>query len=93
MKTKNPDANDLDDEEKEILAAYRSGSLELGKPSANLALVAKETLKKSRNINIRLTENDLVSIKMLAAREGLPYQTLIGSLIHKYAAGSLKDVA
>jgi predicted DNA binding CopG/RHH family protein len=50
-------------------------------------------LKKSRNINIRLTENDLVSIKMLAAREGLPYQTLIGSLIHKYAAGSLKDVA
>ncbi|HXP90099.1 MAG TPA: hypothetical protein VN931_04110 [Fibrobacteria bacterium] len=93
MKTKNPDANDLDDEEKEILAAYRNGSLELGKPSANLALVAKETLKKSRNINIRLTENDLVSIKMLAAREGLPYQTLIGSLIHKYAAGSLKDVA
>jgi len=43
----------------------------------------------SKNINIRISENDLQSIKLLAAREGMPYQTLIGSIIHKYAAGYL----
>ena len=46
-------------------------------------------MKKNKNINIRISENDLQSIKLLAAKEGMPYQTLIGSLIHKYASGYL----
>ena len=82
----------LDDEELGILEAYESGKLKQGKPAKKLIEVAKQTLKKNKNINIRITENDLSSIKMKAAREGLPYQTLIGSLLHKYASGYLKEV-
>ena len=81
----------LDKEESEILNAYESGMLKKAKPSLSLIEAAKATLKKNKNINIRITENDLNSIKMKAAREGLPYQTLIGSLLHKYASGYLKE--
>ena len=81
----------LDEEETEILSAFESGKLKLAAPSKKLVEIAKITLKKNKNINIRITENDLVSIKMKAAREGLPYQTLIGSLLHKYASGYLKE--
>lgn len=82
----------LDDEELGILEAFESGKLKQGKAPKALLDAAKQTLKKNKNINIRITENDLTSIKMKAAREGLPYQTLIGSLLHKYASGYLKEV-
>lgn len=82
----------LDDEEIGILEAFESGKMKQGKPAKALIEAAKQTIKKNKNINIRITENDLSSIKMKAAREGLPYQTLIGSLLHKYASGYLKEV-
>ncbi|MBT4668579.1 MAG: hypothetical protein HOC17_03465 [Candidatus Ruthia sp.] len=50
---------------------------------------AKNTFKKDKRINIRLTSNDLNNIQIKAAKEGLPYQTLISSIIHKYANGEL----
>lgn len=81
----------LDQEELEILSAYEKGQLKNSPVSSKIMEVAVETLKKNRNINIRITENDLISIKRIAAREGLPYQTLIGSVIHKYAAGYFKE--
>ena len=81
----------LDEEETEILDAYESGALKFTGVSKKFVNAAKATLKKNKNINIRITENDLSSIKMKAAREGLPYQTLIGSLLHKYASGYLKE--
>jgi len=81
----------LDAYEQEILERYESGHMERGKVSNSLLEAARETMKKTRNINIRISENDLESIKLRAVREGLPYQTLIGSLIHRYAAGTLKD--
>jgi len=81
----------LDTYEQEILERYESGRMEQGNVSGSLLEAARETMKKKRNINIRISENDLESIKLRAVREGLPYQTLIGSLIHKYAAGTLKD--
>jgi predicted DNA binding CopG/RHH family protein len=46
--------------------------------------IAKATMAKTKNINIRLTESDLFKLKSAAAREGIPYQTLAGSLIHKH---------
>lgn len=46
---------------------------------------AKYTLAKSKSISIRLTPSDLERIKAKAIREGMPYQTLIGSVLHKYA--------
>jgi predicted DNA binding CopG/RHH family protein len=87
-KFKNPDK--LNAEELEILEAYNSGKLQGAPVSELMMLAAKETLKKNKNINIRISENDLESIKMLAAREGMPYQTLIGSILHKYASGYLQ---
>lgn len=77
--------------EMEILQLYEDGRL---KPSSKLTdyqAIARTTLKKNRKINIRLPENDLIALKQRAAREGIPYQTLIGSILHKYASGFLKE--
>ena len=88
----NPPPNyTLDNEELEILEAYEKGLLEGEPVSDALILAAKETTKKNKTINIRISENDLHSIKLIAAKEGMPYQTLIGSLIHKYASGYLQN--
>ena len=46
---------------------------------------------KTKNINIRISEYDLAKVKQKSAGEGLPYQTLISSVIHKYIAGKLID--
>jgi predicted DNA binding CopG/RHH family protein len=48
-------------------------------------------MKKNRKINIRISENDLSALQRRAAREGIPYQTLIGSVLHKYVSGFLKE--
>ena len=47
--------------------------------------------RKSRNINIRISEYDLEQVKRRAEREGLPYQTLISSILHKYVSDQLVD--
>ena len=50
---------------------------------------ARNTLKKDRRINLRLTQKDYHQIQVKAIEEGIPYQTLISSIIHKYLNGSL----
>jgi len=50
---------------------------------------AKSTLKKEKRINLRLTQKDYHQIQIKAIEEGIPYQTLISSLVHKYLNGSL----
>ena len=82
---------DLDEYEKEILEAYESGKLKLSKPRTDYQTIARNTMRKNRKINIRISENDLSALQRKAAREGLPYQTLIGSVLHKYASGFLKE--
>lgn len=52
----------------------------------------RPTFRKDRRLNIRLSSKDLEAIQKRALAEGLPYQTLISSLLHKYAAGRLKEV-
>ena len=52
---------------------------------------AESTFKKSRRVNIRLSPNDLDAIQKRAIEEGVPYQTLISSLVHKYANGKLVE--
>jgi len=78
---------ELDKEEQEIFDAYERGEF---KPVENFAKrkkllqqYARNTLNKTRNINIRLSERDLQKLKARAAREGIPYQTLAASLIHR----------
>ena len=86
-------ATELDDYEKEILDAFENGLLKPAKVQTNFQEIARNTLKKNRKINIRIPENDLSSIQRRAAREGIPYQTLIGSVLHKFASGYFKEVA
>lgn len=81
----------LDEYEKEILALYENGRLKPAKTQTDYQIIARNTLKKSRKINIRISENDLSALQRRAAREGIPYQTLIGSVLHKYASGFLKE--
>jgi len=80
---------ELDKEEKEIVADFNSGDFASVKKirleKAKYRNYAKLTLNKSRNISIRLPEKDLQKIKSKAAAKGLPYQTLLSSLIHQYA--------
>lgn len=81
----------LDAEEKEISKAVEEGkankiSLD-DKTRRTYAEAAQFTLNKTKNINIRLSERMLYRLKMKAMEEGIPYQTLVGSILHKYAAG------
>lgn len=81
----------LDEYESEIMEAFESGKLKPAKSQDDFQQIARNTLKKNRKINIRISENDLAALQRRAAREGLPYQTLIGSVLHKYASGFLKE--
>jgi len=53
---------------------------------------AKATFRKDRRLNVRLSSKDLEAIQKRALAEGPPYQTLISSLLHKYAPGRLTEV-
>ena len=83
--------NILDEFEKEILEAYENGKLKPLKSKVDYQSIARETMQKNRKINIRISENDFSALQRRAAREGIPYQTLIGSVLHKYASGFLKE--
>ena len=52
---------------------------------------ARATARKDQRSNIRLTQRDLTAIKSIALEEGMPYQTLIASVLHKYVTGRLVD--
>ena len=55
--------------------------------------MARKSLRKGRRINIRLSERDVRGLQISALREGIPYQTLIASVLHKYVAGQLRASA
>jgi len=80
---------ELTKEEKQILKDYGDGKFvpvkDLNKVKTELKLVAKNTLDKTRNINIRVTQKILYKLKRKAMEEGIPYQTLVSSILHKYA--------
>jgi predicted DNA binding CopG/RHH family protein len=85
----------LDREEKRLLDSYERGEWrsvkDRGAEIAKLRRYARITLQKNRRINIRLSERDLVGIQTHAIEEGLPYQTLISSILHKYLRGALTE--
>jgi len=53
--------------------------------------IAKSTLKKDKRVNLRMSSKDLEAIKTYAVEEGLPYQTLMSSVLHKFVTGRLID--
>jgi predicted DNA binding CopG/RHH family protein len=81
----------FDAEEQALLDSFDKGEWKPVKDlkhEKNLAKKAAEnTLRKDARVNIRLSSSDLIRIKQKAAFEGIPYQTLIASVLHKYAAG------
>jgi predicted DNA binding CopG/RHH family protein len=82
--------------ESEILNAYEAGELaSVGtKTELNrLKAAARATAIKDRRVNIRLSAGDLQDIQVRALEEGMPYQTLIASVLHKYVTGRLTERA
>jgi predicted DNA binding CopG/RHH family protein len=83
----------LDKEESDLMKSLENDEwqtvkdIEQQKQSAVEA--ARNTLKKDKRINLRLSQKDYHQIQIKAAQEGIPYQTLISSIIHKYLNGSL----
>jgi len=88
---KNKKHMNLDEYESEILEAFESGKLKPVEPSDDFKAIARNTMRKNKKINIRISENDLSALQRKAARDGIPYQTLIGSVLHRFASGFLKD--
>src|SRR5687768_18612072 len=86
----------IDADEKELLESVERGEWKSAgggkRERARFSRYAKATFKKDRRLNIRLSSKDLEAIQKRALAEGLPYQTLIASLLHKYAAGRLKEI-
>lgn len=85
----------LDKEEKELLKSCEKGEWksvkDLEKKKLEYQRYAKNTSAKNKRINIRLTERDLANLKAKSLEEGMPYQTLVASIIHKYISGKFKE--
>jgi predicted DNA binding CopG/RHH family protein len=80
-----------DDEERNLIIAYENGEFRPVKDQVRAKQTAVEAarryLRKDARINIRLSSADLEMLKRRAAEEGIPYQTLIASVLHKYVRG------
>ena len=86
----------LSKDEKELLNSVESGELESTLTTSRrkeLQAIAANTFRKDKRINIRISNRDLVAVQSRASEEGIPYQTLVSSIIHKYVSGSLRDIA
>jgi predicted DNA binding CopG/RHH family protein len=87
-------ADKLTKEEREILDSYERGEWVsvLGKDEMErYRASAKTTFKKDKRVNIRISGKDLELIQERALIEGLPYQTLMSSVLHKFVNGNLVD--
>ena len=82
----------LDLEEQEILDSYNRGEwISKGENLDKYKEAAKQTFAKTHRINFRVSEKDFRGIQVKARKEGIPYQTLVSSVIHKYLNGQLKE--
>jgi len=87
----------LDKEEKQILKDYKAGKFvsvkNKKKEIAKYQKCARAMLNKNRNVNVRVSERDLLKIKARAFERGMPYQTLIASLLHQFSNRRIKELA
>ena len=83
-------------EELQILQDFEQGEFEsirnFRQEKRELEKAASNTLQKDKRINIRISSRDLVKIQERAAREGIPYQTIISSSLHKLVTGRFKEL-
>jgi predicted DNA binding CopG/RHH family protein len=85
----------LEQEEQELLDAFEAGEFEsvLTEERKNLlSQSAEASFKKDKRINIRISSRDLAALQRRALEEGLPYQSLVASVLHKYVSGGLQDL-
>ncbi len=84
---------ELDTEEQEILDAYQEGHLEpvalSGAEVEAYREAARAVARKDQRVNIRLSSGDLEALKIRAMEEGMPYQTLMASILHRFVTGRL----
>ena len=86
--------SDIDAYELEILKAFETGQLKSIASKTELAkfkAAARASAIKDKRVNIRLSSADLTDIQVKAMEEGVPYQTLITSVLHKYVNGRLVE--
>jgi len=85
----------LDKEEKDLIKSIESGKWSTVKGfedyKKHLRDTARKTMLKDRRMNLRISSRDLNRLKARALEEGMPYQTLISSILHKYVNGKLKE--
>ena len=89
-----PSSPELEPAEQQLLADFEAGQLRSVATPALLSQLqdaAKATGLKDQRINIRLSSADIQAIRTRAMQEGIPYQTLISSVLHKYASGTLPE--
>ena len=85
----------IEKEEKDLIESFErdewAAAGDRERELARYTSLAKGAERKDRRINIRLSERDLLRLKAIALKEGIPYQTLISSILHKYGTGALTD--
>ena len=85
----------LQADELELLASYENEEWQSVKNVKEQAVqyqtYARATFRKDKRVNIRISEKDLLDLQKRALREGIPYQTLISSVLHKYVSGTLAE--
>ena len=85
----------LDAEERDILDRFESDEFRsVSDADAEMARAreaARNTFNKTRRVNLRVTERDYALARDRAREEGIPYQTLLSSVIHKYLSGRLAE--
>ncbi len=88
---------DIEEHEKEILADLENGEFisveNVVEEMETAEIAAHNFMKRDSKVNVRISTSDLNKVRRIAAEEGLPYQTLLASVIHKFAAGRLVDKA
>jgi len=81
--------------EKKLLKSLESGEWssvnDLKSYKKHLTEAARKTMLKDRRMNIRIAKRDLDRLKAKALEHGIPYQTLVSSILHKYLSGKLKE--
>ena len=82
----------LNPDEEQILKDFEDGKYvrvkDFEQEKKRLQEIARNTLNKTKNINLRLSEKVVAKLKAKAAKEGIPYQTLASSVLHKFANGT-----
>jgi predicted DNA binding CopG/RHH family protein len=85
----------LQKDELELLASYEAEEWKsvkkLKEQKDQYQTYARATFRKDKRVNIRISEKDLLDLQKRAIRQGIPYQTLLSSVLHKYASGTLTE--